>query len=235
MTLIRRTNPLGELISLRQAMDRLFEDSYVRARGGNALDEHALALDIYTTPDSLVVEAALPGVKPDDVDISVLGDTLTISATTHQEQSREDDGYSYREIRRGSFSRTVTLPGGLKPEAATASFDNGLLRLSIPKAEETKPRQIQIKPTTEGQSTTPSTEEASTDRPADQTDETDQPTDQPAQQPTDQPAEQPRMDAGRDWHSTSDLQSGDQWQSSAPWQSDGQEQYNEQPRVEQGS
>ena len=153
MTLIRRTNPLGELVSLRQAMDRLFEDSFVRSRWSGGSDEHQLALDVYATPDSLVVEAALPGVKPEDVDVSVLGDTLTISATTGSEQSRDDEGYSYREIRRGSFTRTVTLPGGLKADAATASFDNGMLRLSFPKAEEAKPRQIQIKPTTEGQAT----------------------------------------------------------------------------------
>jgi HSP20 family protein len=146
MTLIRRPNPFGELLSLRQAMDRLFEDSYVRPRAGGSTDEHALALDIYTQPDALVVEAALPGVKPDDVQISVLGDTLTITANTSSEESRDDEGYSYREIRRGSFSRTVTLPGGLKADDATASFENGLLRLSIPKAEEAKPRQIQIKP-----------------------------------------------------------------------------------------
>ena len=148
MTLIRRPNPFGELLSLRQAMDRLFEDSFVRPSVNGSGDEHALALDVYATPDALVVEAALPGVKPDDVDISVLGDTLTISGSTRNEQSRDEDGYSYREIRRGSFSRTVTLPAGLKADAAEASFENGLLRLSFPKAEEAKPRQIQIKPTT---------------------------------------------------------------------------------------
>jgi HSP20 family protein len=154
MTLIRRSSPFGELISLRQAMDRLFEDSYVRQRGGGGTgDEHPLALDVYTTPDALIVEAALPGVKPDDVDISVLGDTLTINASTHEEQKRDEEGYSYREIRRGSFNRTVTLPSGVKSDAASASFENGLLRLSFPKAEEAKPRQIQIKPTSEGQAT----------------------------------------------------------------------------------
>jgi HSP20 family protein len=155
MTLIRRSNPFGELLSLRQAMDRLFEDSFVNPRSGIASDEQPLALDVYTTSDSLVVEAALPGVKPDDVNISILGDTLTISGSTHDEQKRDENGYSYREIRRGSFSRTVTLPNGLKSDAATASFENGLLRLSFPKAEEAKPRQIQIKPTTttEGKAT----------------------------------------------------------------------------------
>jgi HSP20 family protein len=152
MTLIRRPNPFGELLSLRQAMDRLFEDSYVRPRSGGSTDEHALALDIYTQSDSLVVEAALPGVKPEDVEISVLGDTLTISASTSHDESRNDDGYSYREIRRGAFTRTVTLPGGLKADDATASFENGMLRLSIPKAEQAKPRQIQIRPNAAGES-----------------------------------------------------------------------------------
>jgi HSP20 family protein len=146
MTLIRRTNPFGELISLRAAMDRLFEDSWVRPHNG-AAEEHPLALDVRTTNEAYEIEAALPGVKPEDVEISVLGETLTITARTGQEQSREDEGYSYREIRRGSFSRTVTLPSAVKADAATASFENGMLHLSIPKAEEAKPRQIQIKAT----------------------------------------------------------------------------------------
>jgi HSP20 family protein len=211
MTLIRRSNPLGELISLRQAMDRLFEDSYVRPAAAGGGDEQPLALDIYMTPDSLVVEAALPGVKPGDVDISVLGETLTIKASTSQQQSHDADGYSYREIRRGAFSRTVTLPGGLKADAATASFENGLLRLSIPKAEETKPRQIQIKPTTEAHAATDSNQ-------------------------------QPRAESGKEWQSTSDLQTGEQWQSNGQWQSDGGHaasegngQPTEQPVVEQAS
>jgi HSP20 family protein len=144
MTIIRRTNPLGELVSLRQAMDRLFEDSFVRPGSNFSGGEHQLALDIRTSGDALVVEAALPGVKPEDVDISVLGDTLTISGSQRADERRDEDGYTYREIRRGSFSRTVTLPSGLKTDAASASFDNGMLTLRIPKAEEAKPRQIRI-------------------------------------------------------------------------------------------
>jgi HSP20 family protein len=135
-------------------MDRLFEDSWVRTHNG-AGDEHPLALDVRTTEDAYEIEAALPGVKPEDVDISVLGETLTISARTGAEQSRDDDGYSYREIRRGSFSRTVTLPTSVKADEASATFENGMLRLSIPKAEEAKPRQIQIKATSSGSPATP--------------------------------------------------------------------------------
>jgi HSP20 family protein len=143
MTIVRRTNPFGEMLSLRQAMDRLFEDSFVR-RDSVADGNHQLPLDIRASGDEVVVEAALPGVKPDDVQISVLGDTLTISASHRDEQSGDDEGYTYREIRRGSFSRTVTLPSNLRTDSATASFDNGLLTLRIPKAEEARPRQIPI-------------------------------------------------------------------------------------------
>ena len=150
MTLVRRTNPFGELMSLRTAMDRLFEDSFVRpGTAGNG--DRALALDMYSTSDSFVVEAALPGVKPEDVNVTVLGDTLTISGSSSSEQTHDEEGQSYREIRRGAYTRPVTLPRALKTDAATATFENGLLRLSFPKAEEAKPRQIQIKPTTEGQ------------------------------------------------------------------------------------
>ena len=150
MTLIRRTNPFGELLSLRQAMDRLFEDSFVRPRNGVLSDEHSLALDVQSTSDAFEIDAALPGVKPEDVDISILGDTLTINASTRDEQSKEDEGYAYREIRRGTFSRTVTLPSGVNADAASATFENGMLHLSIPKAEEAKPRQIQIKTSADG-------------------------------------------------------------------------------------
>ena len=144
MTIIRRNNPLGELVSLRHAMDRRFEDSFVRPGSSFSGSQHQLALDIRTSGDALVVEAALPGVKPEDVDISVLGDTLTISGSHRAEESRDEEGYTYREIRRGSFSRTVTLPSGLKTDSASASFENGMLILRIPKAEEAKPRQIRI-------------------------------------------------------------------------------------------
>ncbi|CAN5737306.1 Hsp20/alpha crystallin family protein [soil metagenome] len=149
MTLIRRNNPFGELLSLRQAMDRLFDDSFIRP-GTLADGQNPLALDVYSNEDAIVIEAALPGVRPEDVDISILGDTLTISGRTTDERKSEESGHAYREIRRGAFSRSLTLPGGLDADSTAASFEHGLLRLSIPKAEEAKPRQIRINPTTDG-------------------------------------------------------------------------------------
>jgi len=151
MTLMRRTSPFGEFLSLRQAMDRLFEDSVVQPRSlmGNNGEEHGIPLDIASTAEELRIEAALPGIRPEDVEITVLGDNLTIQASTDGEDTREEDGYLYREVRRGRFSRSVTLPSQVDSERAVASFENGLLRLSIPKVEAAKPRQIRVGTTTE--------------------------------------------------------------------------------------
>ena len=156
MTIVRRPSPLGELVSLRQAMDRLFEDSFVRSRpwGLNGEAGAALPLDITSTTDALIVEAALPGVPPEDVEITVEDGTLTIRAETGSER-KEDDGQTLiSEIRRGSLSRAVALPSGLEPDKASATFEHGVLHLRIPKAEAVKPRQIRISPTIDGQSTT---------------------------------------------------------------------------------
>src|SRR5262245_13219870 len=149
MTLIRRTSPFGEFLSLRNAMDRLMDDAFFRPSNGSD-DSRGMPLDIYTTDDALVVEAALPGVKPENVDISVLGDTLTLTATTDDKRSSDEGGYHVQEVRHGRFSRTVTLPSSVKADAASATFENGLLRLSIPKAEQAKARQIPIGGVTEG-------------------------------------------------------------------------------------
>ncbi len=153
MTISRRPSPFGELLSLRQAMDRLLEDSYVRPRGGwgsSVQEGGPLALDISTTTDALVVEAALPGVRPDDVEITVEDGTLTIRATSANEREGSEGGYLVQEIRRGEFSRSVSLPSGLEPDRAEATFENGVLTLRIPKAEQVKPRQIRISPSTNG-------------------------------------------------------------------------------------
>jgi HSP20 family protein len=153
MTLVRRTSPLGELVSLRQAMDRLFEDSFVRPRGTWGFAEGAsLPLDVTNTPDALIVEAALPGIRPDDVEITVENGTLTIRAESQSEREETQGETIISEIRRGSMSRSVALPSGLEPDKASATFENGVLRLSFPRAEEVKPRQIRISPTIDGQS-----------------------------------------------------------------------------------
>ena len=141
-----RFNPLGETLSLRQAMDRLFEDSIVNPRnwpGGEG--QVTPALDVHETPDALVMTMALPGVPPDEVDITITGQNLTIRGEFKPDESVATEQYLYQERRYGSFTRQIQLPLRVQPEKAEASFENGLLRLSIPKAEEVKPRQIQIR------------------------------------------------------------------------------------------
>ena len=155
MTLVRRPSPFSELVTLRQAMDRLFDDTVFRpfsAYPGNG-DFSRLPLDVRTTTDALFVEAELPGIKPEDVDITVENGTLTIRAEVAAQETEDKGAWLVREISRGSVMRTVTLPTGLEADRAEATFENGVLRLRVPKAEQVKPRQIRIKPVTAGDAT----------------------------------------------------------------------------------
>ena len=153
MTLTRRPSPFGELVTLRQAMDRLFDDTVFRpySSGNGYADVGRLALDVRTTSDALLVEASLPGYKPEDVEITVENGTLTIKAEDRSEETQEQGGWVVREISRGSVMRTVTLPTGLEADKADATFEHGVLRLRFPKAEQVKPRQIRIQPVTTGE------------------------------------------------------------------------------------
>jgi HSP20 family protein len=107
------------------------------------------------TADELVVEAQLPGLKPEDVDITVENGTLTIRGESAEDREEKKGDFLVHEIRRGVISRSITLPNGLQPDKAAATFDNGMLTLRIPKADEVKPRQIHINPSngTNGQRT----------------------------------------------------------------------------------
>jgi HSP20 family protein len=142
MTIIRRT-PFGDLLSLRQAMDRLFEESFENPRTWQFGEGQLVPVDVYATTDDIVVEAILPGVKPQEVEITMEGNTLTIAGdTTSMIPARE--GLLLQEIRRGRFVRTLSLPADLEPDKAKATFEDGILTLRIPKAEQVKPRQIKI-------------------------------------------------------------------------------------------
>ena len=142
-----RWDPFREMISLREAMDRLFEDSIVRPRGSLApvTGAAALALDVCETADDVTVKASIPGVKPEDIDITVTGDVLTIKGETVEEEEKKEANYHLRERRYGAFQRSVTLPTAVKADKAAADFSNGVLTLTLPKVEEVKPKSIKIK------------------------------------------------------------------------------------------
>jgi HSP20 family protein len=133
-------------------MDRLFEDSFVRPRGWafGGFDGYSFPVDVTNGSDSITIEASLPGFKPDDVDITVENGVLSIAAEMRSEREEGEGETLVQEIRRGRVSRTIALPSGIEPDKATASFEDGVLRLQIPKAEAVKPRQIRINATTRG-------------------------------------------------------------------------------------
>ena len=147
---ISRWDPLNELVSLREAMNNLLEESFVRPRGGGGGAPGAaagLAVDVKETPEAFVVTASVPGVGPQDVDITVLGDTLRIRGERREESENqgEQGRWLIRERRYGAFERTVTLPTTVKSDAAEADFRDGVLTITLPKAEEAKPRSIPVR------------------------------------------------------------------------------------------
>ncbi len=146
MNLIR-WDPFRELVGMRQAMDRLLEGGYVRpSRPLVGWTEWAQpSLDMYQTPKEVVVKASLPGVNPEDVDIEISGNTLTIKGETKQEDKSEEDDYLCRECHYGSYYRAITLPQAVKGDKAEATFEDGILTLTVPKTEVEKPKKITVR------------------------------------------------------------------------------------------
>jgi HSP20 family protein len=153
MANITRFDPVGEMVSLRAAMDRLFEDSFVSPAGWRTVtggEQITPAIDVHETPDDIVVSAVMPGVKPDDVEITMTGQSLTLRGELKADEEVSRDQYLYRERRYGSFSRSIQLPVRVEGDHAEATFTDGVLKLRIPKAEEVKPRQIRINAASNG-------------------------------------------------------------------------------------
>ena len=140
MNVLTRWDPIQEALDLRRAMDMVMQRTGVGADG----QQFDLSMDIYETPDAYEIEAALPGVKPEDVDISLNNNVLTIRGETKIEEEKDDRNYHLRERRFGAFVRSITLPSSLNADAIEARYDNGILKLRLPKAEEAKSRHIQI-------------------------------------------------------------------------------------------
>lgn len=138
-----RLDPFGELLAMQRRLDRLFG---TMAPAAPREESFETALDMYETENDVVVKVTVPGFTPDDIQVTLTGDTLTIKGEFKQEQEQRDEKRDYirREIRRGSFQRSVALPSGIKADEAKAEFENGVLVLTVPKAEEEKPRTIQV-------------------------------------------------------------------------------------------
>ena len=139
----RNWNPFTEMLTLRDAMGQLMEESFVRPGMATAAQaSYSFPLNIHGTPDELRVEALLPGVSEEDVRVDLDRGVLTIAARRHAWEHREGELWYLREFNPGQFSRSLSLPFPVEAERATAGFSDGVLTLTLPKAEAAKPRTI---------------------------------------------------------------------------------------------
>ena len=138
---------------VERAFERFFSRSWLpslRELPGNlplfreSLEGRMPKVDVLDRDDELVIEAELPGVKKSDIDVSLSGDSITIKASTYRKEEEEKGEYQRREISRGLFSRTVTLPATIDPDRATATFEDGLLKVTLPKTDGAKRQSVPI-------------------------------------------------------------------------------------------
>lgn len=118
-----------------------------RLTGISVANDSTFAVDVYETDQDVIVSMPTPGIKPDDLDISITGDTVTVRGETKQQTDNEDQkrNYYFKEIRYGSFARSVTLPAVVDANKAKAETEDGILTLTLPKAETAKPKSIKVK------------------------------------------------------------------------------------------
>ncbi len=143
--LVKR-EPFREMVSLRDAMDRLFEESFLRPDrfGLSAGPADMLPTDVYETDDHLVVKATVPGIKPEDIEVTITGDLLTIKGEFKTEEKTEQRNYLRQERRSGSFCRQINLPAGLDTDKVKANFEHGILTLELPKVPAVKAKTVKV-------------------------------------------------------------------------------------------
>jgi HSP20 family protein len=144
MTTIARLEPFQGFSTLHDQVNRLFTDRLRNQEDGSALTTWAPAVDIYETPNELVVKADLPDVNEKEIDVRVENNLLTIRGERKFEKSVPEENYLRVERTYGSFSRSFSLPNTVNPETIRAEYKNGALTVTLPKREESKPRQVKI-------------------------------------------------------------------------------------------
>ncbi len=146
MSMIPR-DPFEALMPLRDAVNRLFEESFIWPGRIEVFAGRTFPVDVYETKDQqgYVIEASLPGAKPEDISITAMGNNLTIRYVTKGEEKVEKPTYVRRERYEGEMTRTISLPTEIVPEKVQATYEQGILKLQVPKAEAAKPKQISVK------------------------------------------------------------------------------------------
>lgn len=146
MSLIR-WRPTRDLVGIRDEMNRLFDSFFTgwpERRKDLLASEWAPSIDVAETDEEIVVTAELPGVKQDEVDITITDDVLTLKGEKKEEKEVKEKNYHRVERSYGSFQRSISLPTGVKSDEAKAAYKDGVLHITVPKAEEAKPKQIKI-------------------------------------------------------------------------------------------
>ncbi len=147
MAIIRWT-PARDVVTMRDVMDRMMEDFWRSpwpARQGWSEQVVEMPLDVHQTDHEYVVKASLPGVRPEDVEISVVGETLSIKATAQEDKDVKEESWLLKERRYSAFARTITLPTEVQSDKVEATMDSGILTLRLPKAEAVVPKTIKVK------------------------------------------------------------------------------------------
>lgn len=136
----------GELSSFRREMDRLWNRAFGETPLARAFSgEWAPSVDISENEGNFIVKAELPGVDANDVNVSISGDLLTIKGEKKKESEKKDEHHHYVERYSGSFQRVFQLPSGVRGDEIEATFDKGVLNITLPKVEEAKKKEIEIK------------------------------------------------------------------------------------------
>jgi len=144
MANVVRWDPFREMLQFRRSMDRMMDESLMNGANWDEPMRWALAVDVMENNDAYLVKASLPGVDPDDINITYDNHVLTLSTEIRAEEEKKEERYLLRERRYGSFTRSITLPNQVDASKIEADYSNGVLTLTLPKAEELKPRRIQI-------------------------------------------------------------------------------------------
>jgi HSP20 family protein len=141
---IIRWSPFDEIMTMRESMDRLFEDYFTRRPRNAGPLVWQPAVEIFETENDITVKAELPGIDPKQVEVNVTEEGLTIKGEAKVEHEERKRNYYRRELRYGSFQRTVVLPTEVKGDEAKATFRHGILEVKVPKAERVKPKTVKV-------------------------------------------------------------------------------------------
>jgi HSP20 family protein len=144
---IARWAPFDELTNLHTTMDRLFGDLFENGRdtGGNMTPTFRLPVDISENDNAYVIQAPVAGFKPEEVEVSVMGNVLTIRAEHREEKEDKKENYLRREIVYGDMVRQIALPNDARADNINASFDNGVLKIEVPRAPRAQPKRIEVR------------------------------------------------------------------------------------------